>query len=157
LAYKKISVISDTHGLLRPELLKALKGTGLIIHAGDIGKPEILNSLRELAPVVAVRGNVDKGLWADRLSLTEVIELGNMYTFVIHDINRLDIDLKAAGFKIMITGHTHKPRKEIIDGIMYLNPGSCGPRRFDLPTGFIQMEIDKQMIDVKWINLLQKS
>jgi len=150
--FKKIGIISDTHGLVRTEIIKMLKGCNLIIHAGDIGKAEVLYALKEIAPVVVVRGNVDKGDWAEKLPETEVVELSKIYIYVIHNIRKLDLNPKSAGFHIVIYGHSHKPKKEIVDGVLYLNPGSAGPKRFNLPISMALMEISND-INVSFINL----
>lgn len=128
-----VGVISDTHGLLRPEAVELLRGSEHIIHAGDIGAPEIVPALEKIAPVTAIRGNVDTQAWALRFAETEVVELGGLYLYVIHDANALDLSPKAAGFAAVISGHSHKPKQEIKDGVLYFNPGSAGPRRFKLP------------------------
>jgi putative phosphoesterase len=128
-----IGVISDTHGLLRPQAVAALQGSALIIHAGDVGRPEILDELRKIAPVVAVRGNVDKGAWATRLPLSEIVEHDGALLHVLHILEELELDPPTAGFHAVITGHTHRPKMETKDGVLYFNPGSAGPRRFDLP------------------------
>jgi uncharacterized protein len=128
-----IGVISDTHGLLRPQAVAALRGCPVIIHAGDVGQPEILDELRRIAPVFAVRGNVDFGPWAMKLPETETVEVGDCRLYVLHDLNALDCDPKAAGFRAVITGHSHQPKIETKDGVLYFNPGSAGPRRFNLP------------------------
>jgi len=128
-----IGVISDTHGLLRPQAVEALRGSALIIHAGDVGRPEILDELRRIAPVSAVRGNVDKGAWADRLPLNEIIEHNGLLLYVLHILEDLDLDPSTAGCQAVITGHTHRPKMETNNGVLYFNPGSAGPRRFDLP------------------------
>ena len=128
-----IGVISDTHGLLRAEALEALRGSDHIIHAGDVGAPEILDKLGAIAPVTAVRGNVDKGTWAQRLPEAEVFEAGGISIYVLHDLAQLDLNLKAAGFAAVVSGHTHVPKREMRDGVLYFNPGSAGPRRFKLP------------------------
>jgi hypothetical protein len=128
-----IGVISDTHGLLRPEALDALRGSEHIIHAGDVGKPEILDQLAEIAPVTAVRGNIDKGTWARTLPETQVVELSGISIYVLHDLGRLDLKPQAAGFNVVISGHSHVPKQEIRDGVLYFNPGSAGPQRFKLP------------------------
>ncbi|HLZ42103.1 MAG TPA: metallophosphoesterase family protein [Candidatus Sulfotelmatobacter sp.] len=128
-----IGVISDTHGLLRPEALEALRGSRHIIHAGDVGDPEILDQLATIAPVTAIRGNVDKGAWARKLPGTEVVELGGISIYVLHDLAQLDLKPEAAGFKAIIYGHSHGPKQETRDGVLYFNPGSAGPRRFKLP------------------------
>jgi uncharacterized protein len=128
-----IGVISDTHGLLRAEAIEALRGSDHIIHGGDVGAPEILDQLGAIAPVTAVRGNVDKGTWAQRLPETEVFEAGGISIYVVHDLAQLDLKPKAAGFAAVISGHTHVPKQEMRDGVLYFNPGSAGPRRFKLP------------------------
>ena len=128
-----IGVISDTHGLLRPEAVAALRGAEHIIHAGDVGKPEILEMLREIAPVSAVRGNIDKGAWARKLPETEVVEFGGRAIYILHDLAKLDLKPQAGGFKVVIFGHSHVPKQEMRDGVLYFNPGSAGPRRFKLP------------------------
>jgi hypothetical protein len=128
-----IGVISDTHGVLRPEALDALGGSEHIIHAGDVGKPEILDQLAEIAPVTAVRGNIDKGTWARTLPEAQVVELSGISIYVLHDLGRLDLKPQAAGFKVVIFGHSHVPKQEMRDGVLYFNPGSAGPRRFKLP------------------------
>ncbi|HMF90579.1 MAG TPA: metallophosphoesterase family protein [Candidatus Angelobacter sp.] len=137
-----VGVISDTHGLLRPEAIKLLHGSDHIIHAGDIGSPEIIPALGQIAPVTAIRGNVDKAAWARRFAETEVVELGGLHIYVIHDLNLLDLDPKAAGFAAVISGHSHQPKQEVRDGVMYFNPGSAGPKRFRLPVsvGKIRLE-----------------
>ena len=129
-----IGVISDTHGLLRPEAVELLLGSEQIIHAGDIGAPEIISELEKIAPVTAIRGNVDTQPWAHKFAETEVIELGGIFLYVIHDANALDLNPKAAGFAVVISGHSHKPSQQVKDGVLYFNPGSAGPRRFKLPS-----------------------
>jgi putative phosphoesterase len=121
-----IGLISDTHGLLRPEALTALQGSDLIIHAGDVGKPGIIEALQAVAPVVAVRGNVDKGDWASRLPMTAVVEAGPALIYVLHDIQQLDLDPAAGGFHIVVSGDSHKPVHTERSGVMYVNPGSAG-------------------------------
>jgi uncharacterized protein len=128
-----LGVISDTHGLLRPEAVAALTGVERIVHAGDIGSPEILHALERLAPVSAVRGNNDRGGWAAAIPETEVVEVGGLQLYVLHDVHALDLDPRAAGFAAVIAGHSHQPRQEERDGVLYFNPGSAGPRRFRLP------------------------
>jgi putative phosphoesterase len=149
-----IGLISDTHGLLRQEALTALKGSDLIIHAGDIGKGEIIDQLRALAPVVAVRGNVDKGAWADMLPMTAVAETRPAKIYVLHDIQQLDIDPAAAEFDIVVSGHSHKPSHTERSGVMYLNPGSAGPRRFKLPITVARLEVRRLPWRVEFIDLL---
>jgi len=137
----KVGVISDTHGLLRPEAVELLRGSQHIIHAGDIGSPEIITALEKIAPVTAIRGNVDTQSWARRFAETEVVELEGLHIYVIHDANALDLNPKAAGFAAVISGHSHQPKQEMKDGVLYFNPGSAGPRRFKLPISVGRLEI----------------
>lgn len=120
-----VGVISDTHGFLQPSVIKLFANTDLIIHAGDIDKPEVLSSLQSIAPVVAVRGNMDKGTWSAKLAETQVIEVGEVLVYVLHDLYMLDIDPVAAGFNAVISGHTHKPHVVNQKGVLFLNPGSA--------------------------------
>ena len=138
---KIIGLISDTHGLLREEAVRALRGSQLIIHAGDVGAPEILDTLRELAPVVAVRGNVDRGEWALKLPLTALAELGTAKIYVLHDVHELDLNPAAAGFGAVVSGHSHKCASSARDGVMYINPGAAGPRRFRLPVTVARLDV----------------
>lgn len=139
---KTIGIISDTHGMLRTTVHKALQGMDLIIHAGDVGSLEVLKVLRKIAPVYAVRGNMDGGELGDILSPTEVVDVrGNLF-YVLHDLGRLDLDPVAAGFSGVIYGHTHKPARKEKNGVIYLNPGSAGPKRFQLPVTLAIMTID---------------
>ena len=128
-----IGVISDTHGLLRREALDALRGSDHIIHAGDVGAPEILDKLRDIAPMTAVRGNVDQGDWAGELPETDVLESGGILIYVLHDLQQLDLKPVGAGVAVVVSGHSHVPKQEMRDGVLYFNPGSAGPRRFKLP------------------------
>ena len=137
----RVGVISDTHGLLRPQAIDALRGSDLIIHAGDVGTPEVLDALRALAPVHAVRGNVDTGGWAARLPMTERVEVGGHLLYVLHIIDALDLDPPSAGLAAVIYGHSHKPSIETRDGVLWLNPGSAGPRRFDLPISLARITV----------------
>jgi putative phosphoesterase len=148
-----IGVISDTHGLLRPSAIEALRGSDLIIHAGDVGRPEILNSLRAIAPVVAVRGNVDHGGWAQALALSEVISLGSHDIYMRHILAELDFDPKAAGFAAVIYGHSHKPDIAEKNGVIYFNPGSAGPRRFALPVTVGRLRIEAGRLAPQLITL----
>jgi putative phosphoesterase len=136
-----VGVISDTHGLLRPEALAALDGCEHLIHAGDVGSPHILEQLRALAPTTAVRGNVDIASWATALPLTDVVEVGSLQVYVLHDLAALDVDPRAAGFSAVISGHTHRPAADVRNGVLYLNPGSAGPRRFKLPIALARLEV----------------
>jgi putative phosphoesterase len=137
-----LGVISDTHGLVRPEAVRALRGSDMIVHAGDIGSPEVLRTLEALAPVVAVRGNNDRGPWADGLPVTTVLELGRASIYVIHDVHDLAIDPRAEGHAVVIAGHSHRPVSVERDGVLYFNPGSAGPRRFRLPISLGHIVID---------------
>jgi uncharacterized protein len=128
-----IGVISDTHGLLRPEALVALRGSDHIIHAGDIGDPEILSKLASIAPVTAIRGNVDLDPRAQKLPATNVLEVGGVSIYILHNLAQLDLKPEAAGFAVVIYGHSHEPKQETKHGVLYFNPGSAGPRRFKLP------------------------
>ncbi|MBZ5660009.1 MAG: metallophosphatase family protein [Acidobacteriia bacterium] len=149
-----IGIISDTHGLLREEALLALKGSDLIIHAGDVGDPKIIQSLKSLAPVFAVRGNVDTEPWAQALPETEVIEAGPATIYVLHDVHALDLDPRASGFHIVISGHSHKPARTEHGGVLFLNPGSAGPRRFQLPVTLARLDLSEEPWSVQFIDLL---
>jgi hypothetical protein len=138
----RIGLISDTHGLMRPEALDALRGCAHILHAGDIGKPEILKALRPVAPLTAVRGNNDRGTWAHAIRDTEALELGGVAIYLIHELGLLDVDPAAGGFGVVVSGHSHRPAIETRDGVLYVNPGSAGRRRFTLPVSVGFLEID---------------
>ena len=140
----RIGVISDTHGLLRPEAQRALLGVQLIIHAGDVGAPEILTQLKLIAPVFAVRGNVDTQPWARELPQTTVVETSGFSFYVLHNLQDLDLNPKAAGFDAVISGHTHQVEQRLDTGVLYLNPGSAGPRRFHLPITLALLEIARK-------------
>lgn len=148
-----IGLISDTHGLLRPEALAALEGSDLVIHAGDVGQAEIIEQLRAVAPVVAVRGNVDKGAWASQLPLTAAAELGSVRLYVLHDLQQLDLDPAAANFSFVVSGHSHKPGCTERSGVVYVNPGSAGPRRFRLPITVARLDLRKAPWRVEFIDL----
>jgi uncharacterized protein len=154
-AVASVGLISDTHGLLRPEALVALQGSDLIIHAGDVGKPEIIEQLRALAPVVAVRGNIDKGAWASNLPLTAIAEAGSAQIYVLHDLAQLDLDPVAAQFNVVVSGHSHKPGQTERNGVMYVNPGSAGPRRFQLPITVARLDFRTPPWKVEFIDLSQ--
>ena len=128
-----IGVISDTHGLLRPEALTALRGSDFIIHAGDIGDPAILKKLAKIAPLTAIRGNIDRDLWTRKIPATNVLEAGGVSIYILHNLNELDLKPEAAGFAVVVYGHSHAARHETKNGVLYFNPGSAGPRRFRLP------------------------
>jgi putative phosphoesterase len=129
----RIGIISDTHGLLRTEACKRLAGVDHIIHAGDIGRPEVIAGLREIAPTTAIRGNIDTGRWARGFPRTARVTLGGRTIYVLHNVNDLDLDPAAAGINIVVSGHSHRPKIATAGGVLYLNPGSAGPRRFTLP------------------------
>jgi putative phosphoesterase len=148
-----LGVISDTHGLLRPQALDALRGCDLIIHAGDVGNPDILDPLRALAPLFVVRGNVDTGGWALKLPVTELVDVGGLWFYVLHDISQLDLDPPTADVAAVIYGHSHKPSIETRDGVLYLNPGSAGPRRFNLPVSIARVRVEGQEIQPDIVQL----
>jgi len=149
-----VGVISDTHGLLRPEALDALAGSDLIVHAGDVGDPAILDRLRAIAPVVAVRGNVDTGPWASALPMVDVAEAGGRHLFVLHILDMLDVDPGVAGFAAVISGHSHQPSSEVRNGVLWLNPGSAGPRRFSLPVTLARLRVSASSVDCEIVNLV---
>lgn len=132
----RVALVSDTHGLLRPEVVRALRDVDLILHMGDVGSPEVLDGLRAIAPVKAVRGNVDHGAWARELRETEMVEISGRNFFLLHNLAELDLDPAAAGIAMVLYGHSHVPKEEEKGGVRYVNPGSIGPRRFDLPISF---------------------
>ncbi len=148
-----IGVIADTHGLMRPEALEALKDSELIIHAGDIGSPLVLESLRGIAPVVAVRGNIDKEQWAKALPKWEVVEIAQTRLYVIHDLTELDVDPAASGFRAVISGHSHKPSIQTRKGVLLLNPGSAGPRRFNLKVSVASISVKDGVLEAQVIEL----
>ena len=149
-----IGVISDTHGLLRPEALGALKGSNFIVHAGDVGSREILGRLGRIAPVTAVRGNVDTDSWAASLPATAVLEAEGVALYIVHDVGVVDVDLRAGGFAAVISGHSHQPRSEWRNQVLYFNPGAAGPRRFRLPVTVGKLRIQGTKIDAEIIPLL---
>lgn len=151
----RIGVISDTHGLLRPEAQQALIGVQLILHAGDVGASEILTQLKLIAPVFAVRGNVDKQPWAQELPLTTVVESSGYSFYVLHNLRDIDLNPRAAGFDAVISGHTHQVEQHYDGGVLYLNPGSAGPRRFQLPITLAILEIAEKLWKVEIVRLLQ--
>jgi putative phosphoesterase len=152
-----VGLISDTHGLLRDETLRALAGSDLIIHAGDVGRPEILDALKSVAPVVAVRGNIDTGAWASALPVTAVAEAGPARIYVLHDVHALDLDPAGAGFHVVVSGHSHKPGHTEREGVLYINPGSAGPRRFQLPVGIARLDLGPTPWKVDFIDLSRPS
>jgi uncharacterized protein len=148
-----VGVISDTHGLLRPEAVAALAGVERIVHAGDIGSPDVIAALARIAPVSAVRGNNDRQAWAADIPQTEVVEVGGMSLYVLHDLHELDLDPRAAGFAAVIAGHSHQPKLDERDGVLYLNPGSAGPRRFKLPISLARLTVTGQRLDAMLVTL----
>jgi uncharacterized protein len=152
----RIGLISDTHGLLREEALEALRGSQLIIHAGDVGNAEILEALKKLAPGVAVRGNVDTEPWTRALPETAIAEAGGVTIYVLHDVKALDLNPATAGFQIVVSGHSHKPGKMVRDGVLYINPGSAGPRRFQLPVMVARLDLEKQPWEPEFVDLNSK-
>lgn len=149
----RVGVISDTHGLLRPEALAALKDSELIIHAGDIGKPDVLTSLASIAPVFAIRGNNDREAWARKMPDILKLRVNGMLFYVIHDVNDLEIDPGAKGFHAVISGHSHKPSLARCNGTVFLNPGSAGPRRFKLPVAVSRLTVRGQTVQARLIEL----
>ena len=149
-----IGVISDTHGLLRPEALAALRGSDHIIHAGDIGDPTILDQLAEIAPVTAVRGNVDRESWAKSIPETDVLEIDGISIYVLHILDNLDLKPAPAGIRAVVYGHSHVPKQEMKDRVLYFNPGSAGARRFKLPVTVGKLIVDAGKVRGEIIQLL---
>lgn len=152
-----LGLISDTHGLLREEAVDALRGSDLILHAGDVGGPEILKALRAIAPVLAVRGNVDTGDWAQVLPLTEVIQAGSVTIYMLHILNNLDIDPGVAGMHIVVSGHSHKPGQAEKGGVTYINPGSAGPKRFQRPVTVARLDLGAKPWKAEFVQLEDKN
>jgi len=148
-----VGLISDTHGLLRPEAVDALRGSDRIIHAGDVGDPAIIDRLAEIAPVTVVRGNIDREPWADAWPATDVVEIGGVHLYVLHDVAALDLNPAAADFAAVIYGHSHKPLIEQKGGVLFVNPGSAGPRRFRLPISVATLVIDAGSVTARLIEL----
>ena len=149
----RVGVISDTHGIVRSEALKQLRGVDSIVHAGDIGSPAVLEELRKIAPVTAVRGNVDIHEWARAIPETAVLELGGIFLYILHNVHELDLDPCASGFSAVISGHSHQPRQELRNGVLYFNPGSAGPRRFRLPVALGILTITDRVLSGEIIEL----
>lgn len=150
---KVIGVISDTHGLLRPEAVETLRGVDLILHAGDVGSSEVLDILKGIAPLVAVRGNNDKGEWAEELPRWEVAKVGAIYIYMIHDVKEIDLSPAAEGFHVVVSGHSHKPSVEERKGVLYVNPGSAGPRRFSLPISLARLKVSGEAVSAEVVEL----
>ena len=153
MAARLVGIVSDTHGLLRPEAVRALRGVERIVHAGDVGSAAVLEELGAIAPVVAVRGNNDRGAWAAKLPASEVVEIDGASLYVIHDLAELDLDPAAAGLHAVVSGHSHKPKVERRDGVLYLNPGSIGPRRFTLPIALALLSVEGRAVEARIVEL----
>lgn len=151
----RLGVISDTHGVLRPEAAAALRGCDLIIHAGDVGGAAVLDGLRDIAPTFAIRGNVDTGSWAASLPPTDIIEVGGALFHVLHNIADLDLDPPTAGLAAVVFGHSHRPSIETRDGVLYLNPGAAGPRRFRLPVTLARVTVSGRKLTPEIVDLCQ--
>jgi hypothetical protein len=149
----RIGLISDTHDLLRPEALAFLAGSDRIVHGGDVCRPEVLEALAAIAPVVAVRGNNDRGAWAARLRESELVEVGGVWLYAIHDLAQLDIDPAAAGVAVVVSGHSHRPIVERRDGVLFVNPGSAGPRRFSLPISVGELTVVDGAVSARTVTL----
>lgn len=145
----RIGLISDTHGLLRPEAKAFLQGSNVIIHGGDIGCPSILRELGSVAPVTAVRGNNDKGPWVEKIRGTEVLQVGELFIYVLHNLAELDLDPRAAGFQVVVSGHSHHPSVEEREGVLYVNPGSAGPKRFSLPVAVAELQVESHAVQAR--------
>jgi putative phosphoesterase len=149
----RVGLISDTHGLLRPQALDFLRGSDLIVHGGDICDAAILTALAAIAPLVAVRGNNDRGGWAERLRESELFRVGDAFIYAIHDVTAIDIEPRAAGVQVVVSGHSHKPSIRREDGVLYVNPGSAGPRRFKLPISVGELTIDGASVEARTVEL----
>jgi len=152
----RIGLISDTHGLLRPQAVSFLRGCDHIVHGGDIGRAAILAQLSALAPITAVRGNNDTGVWAEHLPQAALVQIGEVHIYVLHDVARLDIDPKAAGVHVVVSGHSHKPSVGRRDGILYVNPGSAGPRRFMFPISVAELIVADGAVSARLVELAQE-
>ena len=148
-----IGVISDTHGMLSNRAIDALKGSNAVLHAGDVGSPGVLEALEEIAPVYPVKGNTDRGIWTERLPMTQLVELGGRLFYVIHNLGDLDIVPESIGVDAVIYGHTHIPKEERKKGVLYFNPGSAGPKRFRLPVCLGKITITNGDLTAEWIDL----
>jgi putative phosphoesterase len=149
----RVGLVADTHGLLRPDARAFLVGCDYIVHGGDVGGPKILDELAVMAPLIAVRGNNDTQPWAAHLPATELIRVGNVFVYVIHNLAELDIDPGAAGVRVVVSGHSHKPMVEERDGVLYVNPGSCGPRRFKLPISVGEVIVSGSAVNARIVDL----
>jgi len=149
----RVGLISDTHGLLRPEATSFLQGSHYIVHGGDIGDAAIVEKLAAIAPVTAVRGNNDRGPWAERLAEFEFLRVGEVFIYAIHDLAQLQIDPTAAGVRVVVSGHSHQPSVRERGGVLYVNPGSCGPRRFSLPIAVGELIVDGNAVSARIVEL----
>ena len=149
----RVGLIADTHGLLRSEAVRALQGSEVILHAGDIGRAAVLEGLRAVAPVRAVRGNIDKGAWAHALPTTEALQVRQVGVYILHDLQALDLVPEAAGFKVVVSGHSHQPSIQERNGVLFVNPGSAGPRRFNVPVGVALLEVQDASVEVRLVRL----
>ena len=147
----RIGLISDTHGLLRPEVLEFLRGSDHIVHGGDVCAPGVLDALRALAPVTAVRGNNDRGAWAEALRESELVRLGDVFVYAIHDVAEIDIEPGAAGVRVVVSGHSHRPSVDERDGVLWVNPGSAGPRRFRLPISAGELALEGERVSARLV------
>jgi putative phosphoesterase len=147
----RVGLVSDTHGLLRPEVLGFLRGSDHIVHGGDVCDPGVLDGLRALAPVTAVRGNNDRGAWAEALRESELVRLDEVFVYAIHDLAEIDIEPRAAGVRVVVSGHSHRPSIDERDGVLYVNPGSAGPRRFRLPISAGELAIDGGRVSARLV------
>jgi putative phosphoesterase len=147
----RVGLVSDTHGLLRPEVLGFLRGSDHIVHGGDVCDPGVLDGLRALAPVTAVRGNNDRGAWAEALRESELVRLDEVFVYAIHDLAEIDIEPRAAGVRVVVSGHSHRPSIDERDGVLYVNPGSAGPRRFRLPISAGELAIDGERVSARLV------
>jgi putative phosphoesterase len=152
----RVALLSDTHGLMRPEARAFAVGCDYIIHGGDIGSAQILDELAAMAPLIAVRGNNDRQAWAAHLPDTEMIRVGGAFVYVIHDLSQLDIEPHSAGVQVIVSGHSHKPLIEKRDGILYVNPGSCGPRRFRLPISVGELIVEGAQVSARTVELTER-
>lgn len=148
-----IGLVADTHTVVRPQVANAFRGVSRILHAGDVGSPLVLAELQTIAPVTAVRGNVDQGRWADKLNFTEIVEVGGVLIYVIHDLEDLALDPHEAGFAALVYGHTHKPQTHYRDGVLYVNPGSAGPRRFANPVTVARLQVAAGTVRAEIVSL----
>lgn len=150
----RVGLISDTHGLLRPEAVAALQGCDFIVHGGDIGNAGILEALAAIAPLTVVRGNNDREQWADGIAESELLKVGGVTLYAIHDLSQIDIDPAGAGVRVVVSGHSHKPKIEERDGVVYVNPGSAGPRRFKLPIAVAELIVDGNAVSARIVELV---